>query len=154
MAFYQSTFAFLCFNCFSLRRYASLDSIFQIEDKAVSERSRQVWYQVRAQRILILAKIMTGMAMHLNLRLPVANLAAPRSTVAKAVPRCTSLAGAKQSAFFGGSVQKFASLQKRCPSQQRSSTILVEAAKKSVGDLSKGDLEGKVVLVRSGSING
>lgn len=133
--------------------YASLDSIFQIEDKAVSERSRQVWYQLRAHRILILA-IMTGMAMHLNLRLPVANLAAPRSTVAKAVPRCTSLAGAKQSAFFGGSVQKFASLQKRCPSQQRSSTVLVEAAKKSVGDLSKGDLEGKVVLVRSGSING
>ena len=91
---------------------------------------------------------MTGMAMHLNLRLPVANLAAPRSTVARAVPRCTSLASAKQSAFFGGSVQHFASLKSRCPSQQRSSALVVKAAKKSVGDVSKGDLEGKVVLVR------
>ena len=86
--------------------------------------------------------------MHLNLRLPVANLTAPRSTIAKAVPRCTSLAGAKQSAFFGGSVQQFTSHNSRCPSQQRSSALVVEAAKKSVGDLSKGDLEGKVVLVR------
>lgn len=91
---------------------------------------------------------MTGMAMHLNLRLPVANLAAPRSTVAKAVPRCTSFASAKNSAFFGGSLQKFASLRSGCSSQQRSSALVVEAAKKSVGDLSKGDLEGKVVLVR------
>ncbi len=120
---------------------------FQIKIKRLPEPSRQVWNQVRAQGFLQSA-IMTGMAMHLNFKLPVSNIAASRSTVAKALPRCTSIASAKHSAFFGGSGQHFASARSRCPSQQRSSSLIVEAVKKSVGDLSKGDLEGKVVLVR------
>lgn len=92
---------------------------------------------------------MKGMTMNLNARLPVANCVAPHSSAVRALPRCTSVSSARQSTFFGGAVHQFTSLRSRCPSQQRSSAFIVEAAKKSVGDLSKGDLEGKVVLVRA-----
>lgn len=87
--------------------------------------------------------------MNINMRLPVANLAGSHVKMAKAVPRTMSASSTKQSSFFGGAIRNFASLKVSQRSQRRASPLTVEAAKKSVGDLSKGDLEGKVVLVRS-----
>ena len=85
--------------------------------------------------------------MNMNLRLPVSNLAGASSKLARAVPRTSAVASAKQSAFFAGTARQLSTLRISTSSKQRAAALIVEAAKKSVGDLSKGDLEGKVVLV-------
>ena len=90
---------------------------------------------------------MTRMAMQMNLRMPVANLAGSHGKVAQAVPRSHRVSSARQSAFFGGSLRQLTALQSQAAYSRKTSALIVEAAKKSVGDLSKGDLEGKVVLV-------
>ena len=83
--------------------------------------------------------------MQMNMRAPLGKAAAPAKAMATALPRC--LPSGKQSAFFSGSAAKFSQISARAPLQTRTARLMVEAAKKSVGDLSKGDLEGKVVLV-------
>lgn len=87
--------------------------------------------------------------MQMNLRAPVGRAAAPIKAMASALPRCAGLPSGKQSAFFSGSAAKLSQISARAPTQSRTVRLTVEAAKKSVGDLSKGDLEGKVVLVSS-----
>lgn len=89
---------------------------------------------------------MTAMAMQMNLRVPVSKLAAPQRAILKALPRSVVLPTARQSSFFGGAAVQTCSLRARHTNAR--SALIVEAVKKSVGDLSKGDLEGKVVLVR------
>ena len=87
--------------------------------------------------------------MRCNVRAPVAQLRSSQSC-ARAMPRISNFQGLRQSAFLGGSCQGICSTVSArftAPSV-RGSRLVVEAVKKSVGDLSKADLEGKTVLVR------
>ena len=86
------------------------------------------------------------MSMRMNIRAPVAQLAAPCRSSLPAVPR--KALGSRHSSFFSGTSGSFKSISARMNGPVRSSRLLVEAAKKSVGDLGKSELEGKVVLVR------
>ena len=60
-----------------------------------------------------------------------------------------ALVGREQTSFFGASSLKAFTQPPVLRPAKLSSRLLVEAAKKSVGDLGKQDLEGKVVFVRA-----
>jgi phosphoglycerate kinase len=92
---------------------------------------------------------MAGMTMQMNMRAPFGKVAVPARSMATVLPRCAGLPSGKQSTFFSGSAATFSQISARAPTQTRTARLVVEAAKKSIGDLSKGDLEGKVVLVRA-----
>lgn len=81
--------------------------------------------------------------MQMNLRAPVAQMRSGTKMLASPLP---CMARLQKSNFFSGSTQTFVNVSGR-KMQARVQKLKVEAAKKSVGDLSKGDLEGKVVLV-------
>ena len=85
--------------------------------------------------------------MRMNVKAPVAQLLAPCRVSAKAVPRGAAHKGLGQSAFLLGSGGHCLQFSARAATPGRVSRLIVEAKKKSVGDLSKGDLEGKTVLV-------
>ncbi|KAK9832911.1 hypothetical protein WJX74_001597 [Apatococcus lobatus] len=73
-------------------------------------------------------------------------LRAPR-VVAQRQPQ--ALVGREQTSFFGATSLKAFTQSPALRPAKFSSRLLVEAAKKSVGDLGKQDLEGKVVFVRA-----
>lgn len=60
-----------------------------------------------------------------------------------------ALVGREQTSFFGATSLKAFTQSPVLRPAKLSSRLLVEAAKKSVGDLGKQDLEGKVVFVRA-----
>lgn len=85
------------------------------------------------------------MRMRMNVRTPVAQVAASCRSATVALPR---IAGSKASTFLVGSSGSFATVSARSTGSSRCSRLVVKAAKKSVGDLGKPELEGKTVLVR------
>ena len=85
--------------------------------------------------------------MQMNLRAPVAQLRTQTKVTGTLAPCMARLACGQRSQFFSGSTDTFVSISSRSSAPQRAQRMKVEAAKKSVGDLSKADLEGKTVLV-------
>jgi hypothetical protein len=124
---------------------APSDTLEKLSDKVANKDSPQKSKQNQLAE-------MAGMTMHMHLRAPIGKAAAPAKAMATTLPRCAGLPSGKQSAFFAGSAAKFSKISARAPTQTRTARLIVVAAKKSIGDLSKGELEGKVVLVSSSHI--
>jgi phosphoglycerate kinase len=88
--------------------------------------------------------------MALSMKMQSARVIAGRRVASCAVPRVASVAGPRLSKSFGQEVAAFQAAPVRVSHRaQRTSRVVVEAVKRSVGDLKKADLEGKRVLVRA-----
>jgi len=92
---------------------------------------------------------MQATMMSLNVRAPVA-LGAVQMRGARPAPRLMAIngLGTQLSRASGKSLRSMTAARLSMPANRRHS-LIVEATKKSVGDLSKADLEGKRVLVSS-----
>lgn len=75
---------------------------------------------------------------------PVAQMMSPIGSGVRPVPAQANL---RPSTFLVGSSGSFQTVSARTAAPVRGTRLIVEAAKKSVGDLAKPELEGKTVLV-------